>query len=106
MENGQQEGMMPDEKQEKEPTFNDQLSEAIEQNIVQFLQGGLEEADKRIRSQNEQIQTIQEQQLEFRDEIAVRVFVPLIDKVDSFDKAASDAYRAADSFLRARETGL
>jgi len=101
MENGQQEGMMP----EKEPTFNEQLDSAMEANTIQFLQGGLEEADKRIRSQNEQMEAIQNQQLEFRDDVAVRVFVPLIDKLDNFDQAAISAYQAADAFLRARESG-
>jgi len=105
---------VPEEEQEqlqekvevKEATFGGILSEAMEQNTIQFLQGGLEEADKRIRTQNEQMQAIQAQQLEFRDEIAVHVFVPLIDKFSTYDEASKEAYRAADAFLRSRETGL
>jgi hypothetical protein len=88
------------------PTFDEQLDSAMEANTIQFLQSGLEEADKRIRSANEQVQAIQAQQLEFRDEIAVRAFVPLIDKLDNYDQAAISAYQAADAFLRARETGM
>ena len=94
------------EEEVQEVPFEEQLTSAVEQNTIQFLQGGLEEADKRIRSQNEQMQAIQQQQLEFRDEIAVRCFVPLIDKFSTYDEAAKEAYRASDAFLRARETGL
>lgn len=97
---------VPEGEQEKEPTFNEQLDSAIDQNTIQFLQGGLEEAGKRIKFQNEQMQAIQTQQLEFRDEIAVRVFTLFIDKLDSYEQAAVSAYQAADAFLRARESGV
>ena len=53
-----------------------------------------------------QLGEIQRQQVEFRDEIAIRCFVPLIPLVtdsDNYRKAASDSYRAADDFLRVRE---
>jgi len=55
-----------------------------------------------------QIREIQKQQIEFRDEIAIRCFIPLISLIsgtDNYRKAASDAYRAADDFLRVREGG-
>lgn len=90
----------------KQVPFEEQLNEAVDQNTNQFYQNILKEAEERIRSQAAQIESIQSQQIEFRDEIAVRCFVPLIDKVDSFEKAASSAYQAADAFLRARETGM
>lgn len=105
---GNEAKQVPDEEQRQteKPAFNKRLDSVIEQNTIQFLQGGLEEADKRIITQNDQMQAMQQQQLEFRDEIAVRVFPLLIDKLSGYDQAATSAYQAADAFLRARETGL
>lgn len=89
-----------------EKPFEDQLDKAVGQSVEQFYKDVLKQADTRIKAQEEQIKGLQEQQLGFRDEIAVRVFVPLIDKFSTYDEAAKEAYRASDSFLRARETGL
>ena len=109
MENGQQEGMMPKEEKTEETVqevpFEEQLDAAVEQNKDQFYQNVLKQADERIKALNEQVEEIQKQQLEFRDEVAVRCFVPLIPVTDDYKKAASDAYRAADAFLRVRESG-
>ena len=101
-----------DEKSEalvlQEVSFEEQLSNAVEQNKDQFYQNILKQADTRIKAQDVQIREIQKQQVEFRDEIALRCFIPLISLIsgaDNYRQAASSAYRAADDFLRVREGG-
>jgi len=90
----------------KEVPFDEQLDRAVGQSVEQFYKDVLKQADNRIKAQETQIQNLTKQQLEFRDEVAVRCYVPLIDKVESYDKAAVSAYQAADAFLRARESGI
>jgi len=99
---------VPDEerKQEaKEPTFDEQLNAAVEQNTENLYTALLKQADEKIKAQDEQIRNIQHQQLEFRDEVAVRCYVPLITETGDNKQAAMSAYQAADVFLRAREDG-
>jgi hypothetical protein len=69
-----------------EKPFEEQLDEAVGQSVEQFYKDVLKQADTRIKAQEEQIRTIQAQQLEFRDEIAVRCYVPLIDKFSTREK--------------------
>lgn len=86
--------------------FSEQLDSAVRQNTDQFYQDVLKQADERMQSLAEQVHKLQAQQLEFRDEIAVRCFVPLMNIVGDYPKAAISAYQAADAFLRARESGV
>jgi len=92
----------------QEVPFVEQLEKAVGQSVEQFYKDLLVKADETIKAQGRQLQEIQNQQVEFRDEIAIRCFVPLIPLIsgsDNYRKAASDAYRAADDFLRVREGG-
>ena len=92
----------------EEVPFEKQLESAVGQSVEQFYKDLLVKADETIKAQGRQLQEIQNQQVEFRDEIAIRCFVPLIPLItdsDNYRKAASDAYRAADDFLRVREGG-
>lgn len=86
-----------------EKPFEEQLDAAVDQSVEQFYKDLLVKADETIRLQALQLADIQSQQLEFRDEIAVRCFVPFVDKFSSYGDAAGEAYRAADAFLRSRE---
>ena len=99
MENGQQEDS-------RQVPFEDHLDRALEQNKDQFYQNVLKQADEKIKSQSDQITSLMKQQVEFRDEVAVHCYVPLINEVSDYSKAAISAYQAADAFLRARETGM
>ena len=101
-----------DEKSEalvaQEVPFEKQLDNAVGQSVEQFYKDLLVKADETIKVQGRQLNEIQRQQVEFRDEIAIRCFIPLISLIsgtDNYRKAASDAYRAADDFLRVREGG-
>jgi len=91
---------------QEEPAFEEQLQAAAKQSTEQFYTDVLTQADTRIKAQEEQIRQLQVQQLEFRDEIAMRLYIPFIDRATTHEQAATDAYTAADAFLRARETGL
>jgi hypothetical protein len=104
--------IVPEEEQKQDdsvkqvPAFEEQLENAVKQNEEQFYQNVLKEADDRIQSQANQIRQLTEQSIQFRDEVAVRCYVPLINEVSDYGKAAISAYQAADAFLRARENGM
>ena len=108
MENGQQEDSRTKRVEEtaKQVPFEDHLDRALDQNKDQFYQNVLKQADEKIKSQSDQITSLMKQQVEFRDEVAVHCYVPLINEVSDYSKAAISAYQAADAFLRARESGL
>jgi hypothetical protein len=103
-----EETVQDDCKQEelKQVSFEEQLDKAVGQSVEQFYKDILKQADIKIKAQEKQLKNIQSQQVEFRDEIAIRCFVPLIPLIsdsDNYRQAASSAYRAADDFLRVRE---
>lgn len=50
-------------------------------------------------------QTLREEQLQLRDEVALRCYIEIFKDVADAEKSAIDAYRIADIFLRVRETG-
>lgn len=87
-------------------TFEEQLKDEEERTIENLHMTMLKLADETIKSQAKQIQELSQQQINFRDDVALQCYVPLIKEVDNYEKAAVDAYRAADAFLRARETGM
>jgi uncharacterized protein YdcH (DUF465 family) len=95
-----------DKKQpQSEASFSSLLDES--ENIVtkEFLRSLIIEAEEIINAQRVQIEELQKAQIELRDEVALQCYVPLLNVVSNHDIAASDAYRAADAFLRAREGG-
>ncbi|KKM23613.1 hypothetical protein LCGC14_1613420 [marine sediment metagenome] len=85
------------------PGFEKQLDTAFEQNIEHFYKDVLTKANERIQIQGTQIKALTEQQVIFRDEIALVCYVPLISEMSEYKIAAHEAYNAADAFLRARE---
>jgi len=89
----------------KEVPFEEQLTEAVGQSVEQFYKDLLKKADETIKAQRVQLRDFSRQQIAFRDEVALACYVPLIANVDDYKKAASDAFRAADAFLRVRESG-
>ena len=90
----------------EEPTkkFDEQLDEALEQSVEQFYKDVLQKANETILSQNKQIKLLNENQIIFRDEVALQCYIPLIGIVSDYPTAARDAYTAADAFLRFRES--
>ena len=88
-----------------EKPFEEQLTEAVGQSVEQFYTDLLKRADETIKLQREQLNKYAEQQIAFRDEVAMACYVPLVATVSDYKKAASDAFRAADAFLRIRESG-
>lgn len=91
------------EKIPAEKPFEEQLNDAVGQSVEQFYKDLLVRADETIKAQSKQINDLNNQQIAFRDEVALACYVPLINEVSDFDLAAGSAFRAADAFLRARE---
>jgi hypothetical protein len=89
-----------------EKPFEEQLDDAVGQSVEQFYKDLLVKADQTIKGQSRQINDLNNQQIAFRDEIALACYVPLIEKVSTHDEAAVSAFNAADAFLRAREGGI
>jgi len=89
-----------------EKPFAEQLDEAVGHNVENFYKELLIRADETIKAQRVQLDDLNNQQVEFRDEVAVACFVPLITEVGDYVTASAEAYRAADVFLRTREGGI
>ena len=89
----------------KEPKFEEELQAAVDQNSKQFYENVLTRANETILGLRDQVKTFNEQQIAFRDEVAMACYVPHVATVSDYKKAASDAFRAADAFLRIRESG-
>ena len=100
-----QDEMTEAQQEPKQVPFEEQLEEALTINTREFFEGVLKKANETIIGQGKQITLLNEQQITFRDEVALQCYVPLIEKVNDYPKAAQDAFRAADAFLRFREQG-
>lgn len=50
-----------------------------------------------------QLEGIKEKEIKFRDKVAMECFIALLPNVTDWQTAATDAYIAADVFLRIRE---
>ena len=75
--------------------------EKIEKELQEDL---LEEAYDQIIQLKLQLTEAREEQVKFRDDIAKECFIALLSSgITTWDLAASDAYVAADVFLRVRE---
>ena len=97
---------MSKEKEVEEITsenLNEKLTEADAELSAQLRETLLEDAYRRVRQLEEINKRLQDQILDLRDEIALDCYVSLIHEVSDADKAAEDAYRLADIFLRIRE---
>jgi hypothetical protein len=85
------------------PVFQERLRE-LEANLVSdFRVDLLEKAEQTIAYKDKQIAQLQKDAIGLRDEVALKCYVYLIKEVGDYPKAAADAYRAADAFLRVRE---
>lgn len=96
---------VPEEATPQEKPFEERLEDLEDKMIEDFRIDLLRQAEETILRQNEQISELQENTVSLRDEVALQCYVPLLNEVSDYEKAAVDAYRAADVFLRAREKG-
>lgn len=95
-----------DDGKAKMPNILERVDTGKEQVTEAFYRELLVQADGQIQALHKQVGELQEAQLDLRDEVALQCYVPLIKEVTDYQKAATDAYRAADVFLRVRETGI
>jgi len=51
------------------------------------------------------LEEAKKEQLEFRDDVALEIYAKQFKDTPDYTVAAVDAYRAADAFLRVRDTG-
>lgn len=70
-----------------------------------LLEEELKKKDKQIALLTWQIQRLNTNLADIRDTIAMNCFVQFFGTSPSYEKAAIDSYKAADSFLRIRDSG-
>jgi len=96
--------------QDKEQDPKDQVAEDLrefEGNLTeQMYRELLERAYEKIATLKMSLVKVQEQTVNLRDQVASKCYPTTLSEASSTEEAAIDAYRAADAFLRVRETGV
>ena len=86
------------------------MSKAIDDSSAEITVELYKESLRKCLSEIKQLQTtivkLQRKEIKMRDEIAAKIYMQIYTDVPSAERAAEDAYVAADSFLRIRESNL
>jgi len=101
----EKEEVQAEQDEQAEVPFEDQVKSMEDQVVEELRESLLKAAYEENRQLREINAGLLNDQVLFRDEVALACFVPLINSVADYRTAAIEAYRAADEFTRIREIG-